>query len=307
MRLIFMGNPIFAIPTLSLLHHSQHDLIAVVTNPDKPRGRGRRYLPTAVAKFASENSIPILKPASLKDNMFQESIQEMNADLFIVVAFKILPKSLLKIPAIGSVNLHPSVLPKYRGAAPIQWVLMNGKSKTGLTTFFLKPKVDTGDIILQKKVVIFPDDDGGNLSHRMSRLGAHIMLDTINLIVSGKFQTESQKEEKATNAPKITPEICCIDWLKSAFEVHNLIRALSPVPAAYTFLMGKRLKILESSPSSRPATTPGEVVECNHNQLVVSCGVGCIKILDVQLEGKQRMSVEKFLLGARIKSGFILG
>ncbi|MCH7733182.1 MAG: methionyl-tRNA formyltransferase, partial [Candidatus Marinimicrobia bacterium] len=218
LRIVFMGNPEFSVPSLSELVRSQHQILSVITNVDTQQGRGRKLRSTAVADYSERNGIPVLKTESLKSEKTVEYLKSLDPDLFVIVAYKILPKSLLKIPYYGSVNLHGSLLPKYRGAAPIQWALMNGDSSTGLTTFFLKPSIDTGDIALQKKVVIFPDDDFRTLSNRMAVIGALLVRKTVSIIRAGKVMVIPQDNTQATKAPKITPEFCQIDWHRSSIN-----------------------------------------------------------------------------------------
>jgi len=231
-----MGTPDFAIPSLKILLENKYNIIAVITQPDKARGRGQKVSFTAVKQFAVENSIPVFQPEKLKNNQeFVEQLKSLKPDLFVVVAFRILPKEVFEIPKYGSFNLHGSYLPKYRGAAPIQWALINGDEETGLTTFKLAEKVDTGNIYLQKKVKINSDDNFESLHDRMSLIGADLVLKTVKLIESGKAELKAQDDSIASPAPKITKETCLIDWNKSAIEIHNLIRGLSPHPAAYFF------------------------------------------------------------------------
>ncbi|MCW8817136.1 MAG: methionyl-tRNA formyltransferase, partial [Ignavibacteriaceae bacterium] len=216
MKIIFMGTPDFSIPSLNSIYKSNHELVAIVTTPDKERGRGRKITYTPVKQFAVENNIPVYQPEKLKGNaQLVEQMKELEPDLFVVVAFRILPKEVFDIPKFGSFNLHGSFLPKYRGAAPIQWALINGETETGLTTFKLAEKVDTGNIYLQEKVEIFPEDNFETLHDRMSLLGADLVLKTIGLIESGNFELMQQDDSLASPAPKITKEICKIDWNKS--------------------------------------------------------------------------------------------
>ena len=237
MNIIFMGTPDFAIHSLQKLVESKHKITAVVTSPDKERGRGQKVSFTPVKEFALQNHIPVLQPEKLKQNpQLVSELKKYNADLFVVVAFKILPKEVFNIPSKGSFNLHASLLPKYRGAAPIQWALINGETETGLTTFKLAEKVDTGNIYLQHKLEIFPEDNFDSLHDRMSELGAKLVLETVNLIESGNFELKQQNDSLASPAQKITKEICLIDWKKSAIEIHNLVRGLSPNPAAFFIL-----------------------------------------------------------------------
>ncbi|MGQ9799569.1 MAG: methionyl-tRNA formyltransferase, partial [Ignavibacterium sp.] len=217
MKIIFMGTPQFAIPSLKAIYESKHQLLAVVTTPDRERGRGQKITFTAVKQFAIDNNIPVYQPEKLKGNQeFVEQMKSLQSDLFVVVAFRILPKEIFEIPRYGSFNLHASLLPKYRGAAPIQWALINGETETGLTTFKLAEKVDTGNIYLQEKIPIYPEDDFGTLHDKLSELGADVVLRTIEMIESGNYQLLQQDDSLASFAPKITKEICRIDWNKSA-------------------------------------------------------------------------------------------
>jgi len=297
MNLIFMGTPDFAIPSLNKLTESKHNISAIVTAPDKERGRGKKVSYTPVKEFAIEKNIRVLQPEKLKNNLhFVEELKSLNADLFVVVAFKILPPEVFEIPKHGSFNLHASYLPKYRGAAPIQWALINGDSQTGLTTFKLAAKVDTGSIYLQKEVEIFPEDNFGTLHDKLSELGADIVLETINLIENGSFELQKQDDSLATPAPKITKDICKIDWNKSAIEIHNLIRGLSPYPAAFFSFNYKVIKIYQSEVVNRNDLKPFDI-EQNKNELIIGCGKNAIRILHLQQEGKKRMGIEEFLRG----------
>jgi methionyl-tRNA formyltransferase len=296
-----MGTPDFSIPSLKKLAESKFNITAVVTAPDKERGRGRKVSFTPVKEFASNNNIPVLQPEKLKNNQqFVKNLKSFNADLFVVVAFKILPPEVFEIPKYGSFNLHASYLPKYRGAAPIQWCLINGERKTGLTTFKLAEKVDTGNIYLQKEVEIFPEDNFGTLHDKLSELGADIVLDTVKLIESGNIELKMQDDSFATPAPKITKEICEIDWSKSADAIHNLIRGLSPYPAAFFSFKDKVIKIYQSEVVNRDDLEPFEIVQ-NKNELIIGCSKNSIRILQLQQEGKKRMGIEEFLRGFSFK------
>jgi methionyl-tRNA formyltransferase len=292
-----MGTPDFSIPSLKMLNESNHNLTAVVTAPDKERGRGRKVTFTPVKEFAMQNKIPVLQPEKLKGNpQFVRELMDINADLFVVVAFKILPPDVFEIPINGSFNLHASYLPKYRGAAPIQWALIKGESQTGLTTFKLAEKVDTGNIYLQKEVEIFPEDNFGTLHDKLSELGADIVLETVDLIESGNFELKKQDDSFASPAPKITKEICEIDWNKNADEIHNLIRGLSPYPAAYFNFKEKVIKIYQSEVIYNDNFKPFEIMQ-NKSELIIGCGKNALRILQLQQEGKKRMEVKEFLRG----------
>ncbi len=300
MKIVFMGTPDFSIPSLKILIENNHKILAVVTTPDKERGRGQKITFTAVKQFAIENKIPVYQPEKLKGNFeFAEQMKTFEPDLFVVVAFRILPKEIFDIPKYGSFNLHGSYLPKYRGAAPIQWALINGDTETGLTTFKLTEKVDTGNIYLQEKVKINHDDNFETLHDRMSLLGAELTLKTVQLIESGNYKLKQQDNSLAFPAPKITKELCLIDWKKSAEEIHNLVRGLSPHPAAYFNYNNKVVKIYKTEIVKDANLKPFEFHQTK-TELIIGCGKDALRILEIQQEGKKRMSVEEFLRGFRI-------
>ncbi len=297
MNIIFMGTPDFAIPSLKKLTESKHKIVAVVTAPDKQRGRGRKFSFTPVKQFAVDNNIPVLQPENLKDNTeFVYELKNFNADLFVVVAFRILPTEVFNIPPKGSFNLHGSYLPKYRGAAPIQWALINGETETGLTTFKLAEKVDTGNIYLQRRFEIFPEDNFESLHDRLSIEGATLVLDTVDLIEFSNYVLYEQDDSLATPAPKITNEIALIDWNKSALDIHNLVRGLSPVPGAYFKFDDKIIKVYKSQVVERNDLRAGEFSQTKV-ELFVGCAEKALSILELQQEGKKRMGIEEFLRG----------
>jgi methionyl-tRNA formyltransferase len=292
-----MGTPDFSIPSLKILLESKHKVIAVITQPDKERGRGKKVSFTTVKQFAVENNIPVYQPEKLKGNEeFVEQMKRIQPDLFVVVAFRILPKEVFEIPKFGSFNLHGSFLPKYRGAAPIQWALINGETETGLTTFKLAEKVDTGNIYLQQKLEIYPEDNFETLHNRMSDLGAKMVFETVNLIESGKFELRQQDDSLASPAPKITKEICLIDWNKSATEIYNLVRGLSPHPAAFYNYNEKVIKIYKTEVVPGMNLQPFQFHQTK-TELIIGCGKDALRILEIQQEGKKRMSAEEFLRG----------
>lgn len=294
-----MGTPDFSIPSLKILLKSNHKVLAVVTQPDKERGRGQKVSYTAVKQFAVDNNILVHQPDKLKGNdEFVEQVKSLNPDLFVVVAFRILPKEVFEIPKFGSFNLHGSYLPKYRGAAPIQWALINGDEETGLTTFKLAEKVDTGNIYLQEKVKIYPEDNFETLHDRMSELGAKMVLDTVDLIDGGDYELKAQDDTLASPAPKITKETCLIDWNKPALEIHNLVRGLSPYPVAFFLHNNKVIKIYKSEIVKGLNLKPGAIRQTK-TDLVFGCGKDALKILEIQQEGKKRMNTEEFLRGFR--------
>ena len=297
MKIVFMGTPDFSIPSLKILLESKHKVLAVVTQPDKERGRGQKLSFTPIKQFAIENNIPVYQPEKLKGNSeFVEQLKSLQPDLFVVVAFRILPKEVFEIPKFGSFNLHGSYLPKYRGAAPIQWALINGETETGLTTFKLAEKVDTGNIYLQQKLEIYPEDNFETLHDRMNELGAKLVLDTVNLIESGNYELRQQDDSLASPAPKITKEICLIDWNKSAKEIHNLVRGLSPHPAAYFSYNDKVIKIYKTEFASRINLKPFQFYQTK-SELIIGCGKEALRILEIQQEGKKRMNIAEFLRG----------
>ena len=310
MRIVFMGTPDFAIPSLEKLIHSKYEVVGVVTGPDKPRGRGLLFSETPVKKFSKEHNLKILTPEDLKSDDFFYSLKELAPDLSVVVAFRILPELIFSLPPLGTINLHASLLPKYRGAAPINWVLINGETKTGLSTFFIQKKVDTGNLILQKEIEIFPEETFGELHDRMANLGAELLLETVDLIEKSEVNTIKQDDSQATPAPRITPEHCRIDWSKEALQIKNQIRGLSPIPAAFTLYKGKILKIYKTTVIGQSSFTEGfgEVVDPNKKEEIwVKTKKGILNLLEVQPEGKRKMSAAEFVRGYKIKPGEKLG
>lgn len=299
MKIVFMGTPEFAVPGLELLLANRYTVAAVVTAPDKPRGRGQQVSFTAVKECALRHALPVLQPESLKDPSFIASLSALNADLFIIVAFRILPKEVYTLPARGSFNLHASLLPKYRGAAPINWALINGETESGVTTFFLQDKVDTGHIILQRSLPLPPEMNAGELHDALSQLGAQTVLETVRLIEQEKAVPQPQTDALATPAPKIFKETCRIAWDRPAAQLHNFIRGLSPYPAAWTMHGERMIRIYKTTVSAQlSAISPGRVVvESGH--LYISTADGMVEVLELQQEGKKRMSAEEFLRGYR--------
>ncbi len=296
-----MGTPDFAIPSLKILLDNRHQIPAVVTTPDKERGRGQKVTVTAVKQFTVQNSIPVYQPEKLKGNIeFVEQMKSLKPDLFVVVAFRILPKEVFEIPKFGSFNLHGSYLPQYRGAAPIQWALINGDRETGLTTFKLAEKVDTGNIYLQEKVNINLDDNFESLHDRMSLIGADLVLKTVRMIQNGNVELKAQDDLLASPAPKILKETCLINWNKPALEIHNLVRGLSPHPVAYFVHNNKVIKIYKSEVVNNLQLKPAEIHQTK-SELFIGCGKDAIKILEIQQEGKKRMKTEEFLRGFRVQ------
>lgn len=298
-----MGTPEFAIPSLKLLLDNSYDIAAVVTTPDKPQGRGQTLACSAVKQFATQKDLKVLQPESMKDENFIHQLKELNADLFVIVAFRILPREVFTIPKLGSFNLHASLLPKFRGAAPINWAIINGEKETGVTTFFLEDKVDTGNVILQAHLPINENETAGELHDRLAEIGAEIVLHTVRLIEMGKAIPKPQENRLATPAPKIFKEHCKIDWSKSSMQIHNFVRGLSPVPCAYSFMNGKTIKIYKTVAENIQTDKPAGVVIDADKKLIVAAKDGIVKIIELQLEGKRRLNAEEFLRGFKINKG----
>ncbi|MCD6165715.1 methionyl-tRNA formyltransferase [bacterium] len=306
MKLIFMGTPEFGLPTLAALKDSTQKLVAVVTSPDKPQGRGLKPRFSPVKRWALEFGLPVLQPKKLTDPTFLRQLKDFEADLFVVVAFRILPAEVIRIPPKGVINLHASLLPKYRGAAPIQWAIIRGEKYTGVTTFFIEEKVDTGDIILQEKVAIGEEETAGELHDRLAAIGAKLVLETCELIEKGEVVRKKQIGEIST-APKIDRKLACIDWNRSSQEIVNLIRGLSPFPGAYTFWRDQMLKIYRARVFTGKGCgqkAPGTIVRANPKDgFVIRAGQGCVRVLEVQLQNHRRLPVKEFLHGAHINPG----
>jgi methionyl-tRNA formyltransferase len=300
LSIIYMGTPEFAVPSLEILCDQGYDISAVITSPDKPGGR-LGVQQSAVKKFALARGLRVLQPEKLKNPEFLETLRSLKADLQIVVAFRMLPEVVWNMPPLGTMNLHGSLLPRYRGAAPINWAIINGETETGLTTFLLKHEIDTGDLLYQERISIGENETAGELHDRMMLLGAQLVLKSVRAIESGEAKPMPQADTAATHAPKIFSDTCEIDFNQPAAKVHNFIRGLSPVPGAWTKLDGKTLKILRSLKDIQPGSgTPGVFSSDGKNYLRVSTTDGYVQILELQLEGKKRMSVRDFLNGYRV-------
>lgn len=309
LRIVFLGTPDFAVESLRRLCEDNFNIVGVVTMPDKPAGRGHKMLQSPVKKFAMDRGIPVLQPVNLKDEGFVSELRALNADLFIVIAFRMLPQVVWQMPPLGTFNLHASLLPRYRGAAPINWAIINGDTETGVTTFFLKHEIDTGDIIRQERIPILPEDNVGSIHDKLMILGADLTIDTVNHIIAGDLEPLPQDSLsdgiQPSPAPKIFKDTCRIDWSKPASDIHNLIRGLSPYPAAWTTLADDRtsttLKIFKSE--VLPANGhPAGTVTSEDNRLIVSTGDGCLEILSLQPQGKKPMAAADFLRGARLSN-----
>jgi len=321
-RIIFMGTPEFAAASLAALLDAGKNIVAVVTVPDKPAGRGQQMRQSEVKELAIARNLPVLQPDKLRDEAFLEELRSYHADLFVVVAFSMLPEAVFTMPRLGTVNLHASLLPHYRGAAPIQWALINGENQTGVTTFFIEKDIDTGDIISSRRVLIQPDDTGGTLHDKLMVTGAALLTETVANLESGIYATISQSMLAPMGSPKLAPKIfkedCLINWDKPLEEVRNFIRALSPYPAAFTRIVtdkGRELSLkifgaepipsesTPSGPGSEPRFNeaehqPGTLCVTDNAQLLIATQTGWLSITSLQLEGKKRLSVSEFLKGA---------
>lgn len=304
MRIIFMGSPDFAVPSLEALYYSSHEILAVVSGKDKRRGRGKTLSPTPVKEKALQLKLPVIEAEDLKSAEFEQKLRKYDPDLFVVVAFRILPENILAIPKVGSINLHASLLPKYRGAAPIHWAVMSGEKETGCSIFFLDRKVDTGNVILQKKTPIGENETTGDVYDRLMNMGSHLLLKAVDSIEQGSYTVYEQDHFKATSAPKIFREDCQIDFTKDAMQVHNKIRGLSPFPVAWTKLDGQLFKIYETKVAPKVDVAPGEIEE-HSSQVFVGCGEGTLELLKVQMQGKSVMKATDFFNG--YKGDKILG
>ena len=308
MRVVFMGNPQFALPTLTALLSSQHDVVGIVSNPPKPMGRGRKLKSTAIGQFAKENDLNLFQSSTLKSDEFHNQLSVLNPDVFVVVAFQILPKSLIDLPKFGALNLHASLLPKYRGAGPIQWSLMNGDKTSGITVFQIMPSVDTGDILLQEKMDIFPYDNMLTLGTRLSTIGANLVVNALDGIEAGSLQPIIQNNNHATHAPKITKETTIINWSWAADKIHNWVRGLSPHPGMSTTLKGKRMRIFNTRVVDEGVILgDGIVFKADSEEIFVDTGEHLLAFSEIQLEGKKRMSVSDFMKGNNIQMGDKLG
>jgi len=296
MRIVFMGSPDFAIPSLEKLYQSDHDIVSVVSNVDKRRGRGGDTSPTAVKKKALELGLPVIEVEELDDPDFYQKLKSLDADLFVVVAFRILPPNILELPAEGAINLHASLLPKYRGAAPIHWAIINGEEKTGCTVFFLDEQVDTGNIIQQSETSIGPNETTGDVYKRLKKLGSELLVESIDEISQGTYELQPQDDTKATPAPKLFTDDCKIDFDQPVEQVHNKIRGLSPFPTAWAELDDLKFNIYRSEIGPSKKVAPGQL-EMSGDDLIVGCKTGTLILKEVQLQGKRRMSGKDFMNG----------
>ena len=318
MRIVFMGTPKFAVESLRALVENGYNVVGVITMPDKPSGRGYKIQYSAVKNYALEQNLPLLQPEKLKDESFLSELKSWNADLQIVVAFRMLPEVVWNMPRLGTFNLHASLLPQYRGAAPINWAVINGEKETGVTTFFLTHEIDTGKIILQEKVKIGEEDNAGIVHDKLMTIGARLVCKTVDMLLEDKVEGIDQSqfiinEKELKPAPKIFKETCRIDWNKSAEEIHNLIRGMSPYPTAWTELHteGKEPQMVKIYAShvinSHSDKTAGSIMTDNKTYLHVACAVGSLSITDIQFAGKRAMKVDEVVRGYKFEEGAYFG
>ena len=306
MKIVFMGTPDFAVGTLHALAESEHEILAVVTQPDKPKGRGKALQPTPVKEEALRYGIPVYQPKKVREEEFQAVLRELNPDLIVVVAFgQLIPKSILELPRYGCVNVHASLLPKYRGAAPIQWAVIDGEKESGVTIMKIDEGLDPGDMIAKAVVPLAADETGGSLFDKLSQIGAQLLIDTIPALEAGTAVCEKQPQESPTPyAAMLNKKMGLIDWNQDASVIECLIRGLNPWPSAYTYLKGKTLKIWQAKVVERQQEAePGTVICVDKKQLVVACKTNALSIQRLQLEGKKQMETEAFLRGYTIDSG----
>ncbi|MCH5252731.1 MAG: methionyl-tRNA formyltransferase [Lachnospiraceae bacterium] len=309
MKVIFMGTPDFAVPVLQgLIEAKEHEVTAVITQPDKARGRSGKLIFTPVKQVAVENNIPVYTPKRVKDAEFVKELKTIPCDVIVVVAFgQILSKEILECPKYGCINVHASLLPRWRGAAPMQWAILAGDKKTGITTMQMDEGLDTGDMLLRQEVEITPEETGESLHDKMAVLGSGLLLETLAQAAAGTLQPVAQKEEESTYAKMLTKELGRLDFSKEAEGLERYIRGLNSWPSAYTGLRGKTLKIWKAEVTEEETgCEPGTVVSVGKDHFTVQTGKGCLRLLEVQLEGKKRMDAGSFLRGVKIEKGDIL-
>ncbi|CEN91607.1 methionyl-tRNA formyltransferase [[Clostridium] sordellii] len=309
MKIVFMGTPEFAVPCLQKIIDEGHEVLAVVTQPDKPKGRGKKLAMPPVKELALKYNIDVYQPLKAREESFVEKLKEINPELIVVVAFgQILPKSILDIPKFGCVNVHASLLPKYRGAAPLNWVIINGEEKTGVTTMYMDVGLDTGDMILKSEIPLDDEITAGELHDKMMVQGAEVLKDTIDLISKGEAPREKQNDEETCYSPIMDKSLGNIDWSKSATDIHNLIRGVNPWPSAYTTYDKQTMKIWKTKVLDKLSEkTPGTILSVDKNGIEVSTGDKVLQISEIQMSGKKRMIVSEYIKGNDISTGIVLG
>ena len=309
MRIVFMGTPDFSVPTLEALVASEHEVVGVVTQPDKPKGRGKEIHMSPVKECALQHNIPVYQPVRARDEAFVDEMRALIPDVMVVIAFgQILPKSLLELPKYGCVNIHASLLPKYRGAAPIQWAVINGDEETGITTMMMDVEMDTGDMLEKTVVKLDPEETGGSLFDRLSLLGGDLILSTLSKLEKGEITPVPQDHEKATYVKKISKSMGDIDWTMDAVSIERLVRGLNPWPSAFTRWNGKMLKIWEAKvlPDPDVKLPCGSVISASDEGLKIQTGAGVLCVTSLQLEGKKRMDTAAFLRGYQVAASSMM-
>lgn len=309
LKIVFMGTPDFSVPTLQALHDSSYAVLAVVTQPDRPKGRGRKLTPPPVKITALEYGYPVLQPETVRTDAFHRRMAGLAPDLYVVVAFgQILPQSLLDIPAIGAINVHASLLPRYRGAAPIQWAIINGDRETGITTMLMDKGMDTGDMLLKKKTAIGPNETAADLHDRLSDMGARTLIRTLEKLQNDTLKRAPQNHEAATYAPMLKKTDGEVDWSKPAEQIERQIRGMTPWPGVYTFSGDMRLKIFKASVLDREISVPpGTILECFPGELRVATGRSALAIHQIQGESGKRLPIDDFMCGCNLPDGTCLG
>ncbi|MBO4778542.1 MAG: methionyl-tRNA formyltransferase [Bacteroidales bacterium] len=315
LRIVYMGNPDFAVRPLEIMLQHNYNVVAIVTGQDKPAGRGKKINESAVKVYAKEKNLPILQPESLKDEVFLQELQALNIDLIVVVAFKMLPKVVWQIPKIGTINIHASLLPQYRGAAPINWAIINGEKKTGVTSFLINEVIDTGNILLKKEVAIADDETAGTLHDKLQESGSLLLLETLQLLENGNTQGIDQKtlfqnESELKPAPKIFKDTCKINWNNSTENINNHIRGFSPYPGAWTQIKKNNtisvFKIFVAHCIIENHTLPTGVIVNKNNSIAITTQDGFIQPIEIQIEGKRRMNIHDFLNGFSFEDACIV-
>jgi len=308
-RIVFMGTPEFAVPSLEILIRHPYPVVGVVTQPDRPRGRGRQTAPPPVKALAERHRLALLQPERVKDAAFMEDFRKLAPDLVAVAAFgQLLPREMLDLPPLGCINVHPSLLPKYRGAAPLNWTIIQGETRTGVTIMRMDEGMDSGDILMQEETPVGPGETFGELHDRLAEMGAGLLLETVRMIEAGTVRRIPQDHAAATFAPRLKKEDGVIDWSRGAAEIVRRVRGLSPSPCAYTFLQGKTLRVFSAASRGAPADqAPGTTGAATEEGLPVTAGDGIVFLREVQMEGRKRMPVGEFLRGCRLQPGERLG
>lgn len=307
-RIVFMGTPEFSVPALKALNESGHEVVMVVTQPDRKKGRGQKMVPPPVKETALEFGNPVVQPESVKTDAFREMLAELAPDYFVVVAYgHILSKALLDVPKLGAINIHASLLPHYRGAAPIQWAIIRGEKETGITTMLMDPGMDTGDMLLAESLPILADDTAATLHDRLKELGGGLILKTLDGLTSGSVTPQKQDHSAATYSPMLKKAHGRLDWKETAEKLNDFIRGMSPWPGAFTFISGKRLKIFKAKPLSQATTdAPGTILDGFPDEIRIATAQGVLSILEIQGASGKRMPVKEFLRGFKVIPGEVL-